>query len=442
MSRKKLIALFLLMSMIIGFSFLYINRVKSKNYKTASEKNIVAVKSEILKKGSIEKYQSFSGKTKGGEEEIISLKVPSTITEVKVKNGDYVKKGDVLLTLDSSEIDKQVESAKKAYEEVNKIALESNSKLNELNEKKEELYSEISSLEEKINSLKEENLDKEEEVKLLKESLENGEITKEEFDKKSKELISAINDNLKIIGDENKKIIQLKVTKEALDKTLGNIPQNTNNKQVESLKKAYDIALENKENYIVKSPINGYVEDITVRKGDSGITLMEPAMKIINKESINLELQIEEDDLDKFKVGQETQVEIHKEDSKNNFMGVIESIGSDPDKRTNQYSVVINIDNHEENINSNNYGKVFIPISKKENVLVVSKNSILREKNENFLFKLNDDNTVSRIKIETGAENDEFIEIIEGVSEGDEIVTKGKEFITDGDKISVVKEGE
>ena len=126
MSKKKIIVALISIGMVVGFSLLYVDRVSGKADDSITKESLVAVDAEKISKGTISKYQSFSGKTKGGEEESISLKTPSKITEVKVKNGDYVKKGEVLITLDTEEVDKQIESTKKAYDEVNKMISESN----------------------------------------------------------------------------------------------------------------------------------------------------------------------------------------------------------------------------------------------------------------------------------------------------------------------------
>lgn len=439
MNKKKIIAALISVGIVVGFSLLYVNRVSGDREDAMSKESLVAVTSEKINRGSISKYQSFSGKTRGGEEENISLKIPSKVTEVRVKNGDYVKKGDILIRLDTTEVDKQVNSAKKAYDEVNKMISESNKSLEELKDKLKSTEEGIKKLEDDINTLNDEKKSYEDEGKNLLENLKNGEITKEEYEEKNKELLKKSTENVKILGEKGSELLKLKLTKETLGKTLENMPESSNNSQVDTLKKAYEAALKSRENYIIKSPINGYIENVTIKKGDSGISLMEPALKVINKETMDLVLQVDKNDLDKFEIGKDVHLEIHNKNGVKELDGEIESVSEEADKRTNQYSVVVSMSNSEDDIPKDAYGKVKIPVEEISDILVVNKNAILRDQDKSYLFKVEKDNSVKKVEVKTGIENDNFIEVTEGILDGDEIIIKGKEFIEDGQKVNILR---
>jgi multidrug efflux pump subunit AcrA (membrane-fusion protein) len=60
--------------------------------------------------------------------------------------------------------------------------------------------------------------------------------------------------------------------------------------------------------------------------------------------------------------------------------------------------------------------------------------------NDRYVFKVNADNTASKIKVEIGNRFDDKIEVIsEAISAGDQIIIAGQEKLLDGSRISIVE---
>jgi HlyD family secretion protein len=78
------------------------------------EEKSVAVETQIVSKASIEAVSALSGKVKPREEISIVPKVPGKAAAVNVKIGHRVKTGDILFSLDDSDIRQQVSQAESA----------------------------------------------------------------------------------------------------------------------------------------------------------------------------------------------------------------------------------------------------------------------------------------------------------------------------------------
>jgi len=73
-----------------------------------------------------------------------------------------------------------------------------------------------------------------------------------------------------------------------------------------------------------------------------------------------------------------------------------------------------------------------------ENTLLVSKNAILSEDTETWVFVVNDD-TATKKEVKIGYSNSTHVEILSGLNVGDIIVTTGLSSLKDGSKIKVVE---
>jgi RND family efflux transporter MFP subunit len=86
--------------------------------KTTDEKPIKYVKTQkILHSNNLKEY-IFNGKIKEKSDVMLSFRVGGPLSSMKVKVGDYVKKGDVIATIDKRDYKLQLQSAKARYNQL------------------------------------------------------------------------------------------------------------------------------------------------------------------------------------------------------------------------------------------------------------------------------------------------------------------------------------
>ena len=110
--HKKLTALLLVLRAVLGG-------------KKAAGSTYQFVRTSTLQKTSLTDSVSVNGTVKSGYEASVTVADSAKlykVSEVKVAVGDTVKKGDVIATLDTSDLEKQIESAEESYGDTLKSA--------------------------------------------------------------------------------------------------------------------------------------------------------------------------------------------------------------------------------------------------------------------------------------------------------------------------------
>lgn len=173
----------------------------------------------------------------------------------------------------------------------------------------------------------------------------------------------------------------------------------------------------------VTTPITGVVVHRDVELGEA----IEPGkhiMHVMNLSRVNIECDVFESDISRITLGQMARVKLLAYPDRE-FMGNVTYIANtlDPDTRT--IHVWVNIDNIENLLKPEMFATVAIVVNKGEGVLAIPKAALLKEAGETFVFIENGD-AFNRQDIVTGASDDRYIEIKEGLVPGDRVVTDGK----------------
>lgn len=106
--HKKLTALGLVVILAVGGISWNIHRAKSIAAKNESE-NLDYARTVVLQKGNLNESVNVSGIVQSAEVSSVTTNLTSKVTAVNVKVGDQVNKGDVICTLDDSDIRKSIQ---------------------------------------------------------------------------------------------------------------------------------------------------------------------------------------------------------------------------------------------------------------------------------------------------------------------------------------------
>ena len=180
-----------------------------------------------------------------------------------------------------------------------------------------------------------------------------------------------------------------------------------------SLQNAYDQL----ENYNITSPISGKVIKKTSKAGDSlegGGSSVTMAV-IADMSKIVFDISVDELDITKLAVDQSVNITADAFEDRR-FTGRVDyvsSIGTTSNGVTT-YPVTIEITNPEGLIPGMNVDASIV-VQSKENVLMVPVGAV----NRGNTVTVKNGTETTRVKVETGINNDDFIEIISGLNEGD-----------------------
>lgn len=107
-----------------------------------------------------------------------------------------------------------------------------------------------------------------------------------------------------------------------------------------------------------------------------------------------------------------------------------------PDTRT--MKTEIDIQNPDNILRPGMFGNVILNLDVIEDAITVPADAIAVEKNNKFVYKVSD-GKVEKVQIETGIDDGIRVEVVKGLTGNEDIIVKGKNAISDGDRVEVTR---
>jgi len=189
----------------------------------------------------------------------------------------------------------------------------------------------------------------------------------------------------------------------------------------------------------VKAPIKGTLIRYYVDIGDSVIPQepmpQEPVLNIAYMDKVKIVVNVGEKDIAKLRKGEKVRVSVDAY-PKENFLGRVVKVAPAVDPRSRKLKVELEIENKDHRLKPGMFADVEIIYNEHSNVLIVPRISILEREGRTILFTVEDGRAKLR-EVKTGISDEERIEIVEGLTEGESVVIEGNYGLIDGAKVEV-----
>lgn len=404
-NKKKLISIIAIVVIVLVVGFLY------KNRDTALEVEVSPVS-----ENSIKKYVEELGDIKVKQQESIHANLQGKVTEVLVEEGDVVKKGDILVRLDSEDQARDI-----ALLQAQRLALNAQYK-----EAAKSIDSkEIEKLELSIIDFEKQFEKSKKDLDSQKALLDEGIISEQEYQ-----------NSLLAFESEQTQIEKLKLDLELLKKPVSsNVVQ-----QFEAQLLQIDLQIEalksNEGDFVFSAPFDGTILSKDVNKG----SYVQPGMAIIEIGNLN-ELYVESDvlveDIIEIKEGTEVILE-------NNDLGILDLKGevtkihpqafskiSDLGVEQKRIKVEIKIIQQYANLRPGYNIDVKFITDKNENTLIIPENALFQIEGKDYVFII-EKNIATLRQIEKGIESDKVVEIISGLSKDEKVIISPDDTLDEG----------
>lgn len=224
--------------------------------------------------------------------------------------------------------------------------------------------------------------------------------------------------------------------KELFDKKLISAEQFENSKfEYESQKAAYELAQLKVEYAAIRAPISGVVSSRLVKVGNM-INTDQQVFKITDFDPLLAILHIPEHEMSKLRTGQQANIQVDAVQGES-FKGEVLRISPVVNPETGTFKVTVAIKDESNRLKPGMFGRVRIVYDTRENTLMIPKEAVMTEDGANSVYVIND-KLVFRRNILTGYVNGANIEVIEGLQEGDQVVTIGQNSLQDSALVQVV----
>jgi RND family efflux transporter MFP subunit len=325
-------------------------------------------------------YYKADGMVSADNNAKVATKWMGQILKIYVKEGDYVKAGQVLAILDDSEIKQQKNEALAGLDELSKA--------------------------------------REEALAARKAALENYEFAKRTYER-FKNLYQENAISKQQLEEIETKMIAAKSMVDQVDAKLGQL------KAKESQVKAKLAQVNVMQGYtVIKAPFDGYVLKKMNDEGD----MVAPGMPIfiIGEKKLQFIANLDESLLDKVKEGDELDIDLNGKIVKGKVIEKNSNI--DPMNRT--FKVKLNIP-FSENITTGMYGKLLIPIDTKPKILI-PKTAVFKWGQLNAVYTVDKNNIIRLTYVKLGEDYGEYVEVLSGLKPGDRIIQSNIEKACDG----------
>ena len=205
--------------------------------------------------------------------------------------------------------------------------------------------------------------------------------------------------------------------------------------QLASTQLQLSIAKNNLNRAIITSPISGVVSARNVEVGQM-VSQASVPFTIIQMDPVVVQVGISETLINKVFPGDEVSVTIQALEDKSALTGTVKAV-SPSAGMTGTYTVKVELPNPDHLIKPGMFAHVTFVEAEKSNTFVVDKNVVLSDENNQFVYVVRDGKAVKTI-VETGLSNGKQIEILSGVTEQDEVIVVGQEYLYNEMPVNVV----
>ena len=203
----------------------------------------------------------------------------------------------------------------------------------------------------------------------------------------------------------------------------------------ESQLASYELAKLELEFAQVKAPIDGVISKRHVKVGNM-ITVNQAVYQITDFDPLHAVIYVPEKELYKLRVNQKAMVQVDA-NSETYYQGFVKRISPVVDADSGTFKVTVEVNDPEKQLKPGMFGRLQIIYDMHDNALLVDKRAIISEDDNTWVFVVND-NRASKKMVKTGFINNRHIEILEGLSDGDKVVTTGQNSLKDDSLVEVL----
>ncbi|MEN6308940.1 MAG: efflux RND transporter periplasmic adaptor subunit [Anaerohalosphaeraceae bacterium] len=351
-----------------------------ENKAQEEAQNVFNVETAVVKTMDITRYSSYSGKVKGSNEEDVMPNLSRRVTAVYVTEGQAVRQGQVIVSLDRSKLDAAVQQAEAAV-----ASAQAAQDANEV---------------QRQTALSNYNR-----VKALHEA-------------------GAVSDQA------------LETAKAGYDA----LNTGTAEAGVAQAQAALNLAQQNLADCEITSPMDGVVGRVDVAVGDTTST-QNPVAVINNTADLQVEVKVSESDVSSVQAGTAVKVLI-KAVSEEPLTGTVKSVAAVADPVTRTYPVKVSLPNNSTvPVKSGMFAEVMLGTQHRAGVIGIPMAAVLPKNGESTVYVVTGENRAKAVIVQTGLNDGTYTEITKGLKAGQKVVTKGNTLIDESSLLNLANGG-
>jgi len=350
---------------------------------------------EVIR-GDFEDVILFNSRVEPKTTVLLNVIQGGSVSEIFVESGQMVKKGTPLLKVYNPNAELNYLTQETAMIE----------QINNLRNLRVSIKNQQLSLDQQLLSINNDFRNEKRQYDLDKKLYSKDIIAKNEYQKTEQEYT---------YQKERNSVIKKSVSEEKMSR---DVQLSRINISLSNMEKSIELLRKNKENFTVKAPVDGMLSSFNPILGEN-YNQGQPIGKMDVLDGFKLVANVDEYYISKLKEGIKGNVALDGENYEINISKIY------PEVVSGQFDVelLFTKENVSTNIKRGMSLKSKVFLSGKTKALLISKGMFYQSTNGNWIFVLNSDNKAVKRSIKIGRENPFYYEVLEGLQEGDKVIT-------------------
>ena len=404
-------------AVLAGISILLSAGCSRPNGKPEEKPAGLPVEAAAVKTAEMQRSVLLTGSIKPKEDTSIAVTFSARVLAVTVREGDRVQAGQVLIRLDSTDAEARLQQARALLVEAkNRLAiLKAGARSQERAVAKNAVVSAKSTLDKAALDLQR-----------LEGLYQQGAVAKEQLDsaRTYHEVAKAQYES----ALEQSNLVEAGARTEEIEAAAAAVRQ---------AQAAVALAANDLKNATLRSPISGVVYWRDLNVGDVPAAMGSPVMKVASLDRVYFEAVVPEKDFVSLSVGQPVAITVDALPGQA-FPGEVERLVPVARDQSRDFLARIAVDNGQLRLKPGMFARGEVLVEKHPQAVVVPRDAVIEQGSEKSLFVVKN-NLVQHKKVVTGLESPALIEILSGVSPGEEVVTAGQQGLKSGSLVSVTR---
>ncbi len=209
--------------------------------------------------------------------------------------------------------------------------------------------------------------------------------------------------------------------------------------QVDLMQARYDMAALNLAETTIRAPISGHIAVRYVKTGN--LVKQYEAKKlfhIVAMEQLQGNVHLPERELQNIRVGQTAQLRVSALPQKV-VEATVERISPVVDTQSGTFKVVLNINNQDLDLKAGMFAHVSLNYATREQTVVVPRHAVSSLDSQYSVFTVDAEGIAHKVDVKIGFEDETRMEIIEGLTAGQQIVVSGQANLKDAALVEVIR---
>jgi membrane fusion protein, multidrug efflux system len=244
--------------------------------------------------------------------------------------------------------------------------------------------------------------------------------------------IESVKLNLDITEDEYKK-------QQSLFEKGGVTEYQVRNSEISKLnaQKNYQAALINLAKMDVKAPFDGVIVDLPYYTEGTLVSSNTQVATLMNYGKMFLEINLPEKNISEVTIGQQAFITSYTL-TNDTLLGVVTELSPMISTETRTFKGTLQINNPDLKLRPGMFVKADIINAQKDSTIVIPKNIIMSNNRGKYVFVVGNNNTAEQRMVNIGLQNENNVEITDGLTRNDRLIVNGYQTLRNRSKITIV----